>query len=159
MEYLALKLLHILSSTLLFGTGLGSAYYALRAWLSGDVRVIAVTFRHLVTADWLFIATTAVFQPLSGLGLVHLAGWPLNQAWLLWSIGLYVFAGLCWLPVVWLQLRMQRMAEAALHAGTGLPPQYWRMARCWFWLGVPAFTAMVLVVLLMVFKHLPGGAA
>lgn len=78
--YLLLKTLHILSSTILFGTGLGSAYYALRAWRSGQLPVIAVTFRHLVTADWLFIATTAVFQPLSGLAMVHVAGWSLAQA-------------------------------------------------------------------------------
>jgi len=89
--YLFLKTLHILSSTLLFGTGLGSAYYALRAWRSGNLEIIAVTFRHLVTADWLFIATTAVFQPISGLALTHLAGWPLSQTWLLWSLG-----STCW---------------------------------------------------------------
>ena len=32
----------------------------------------------------------------------------------------------------------------------------WRLARCWFWLGLPAFSAMLLVVALMVFKHIPG---
>lgn len=126
--YLLLKTLHILSSTLLFGTGLGSAYYALRAWLSGDVRVIAVTFRHLVSADWLFIATTALFQPLSGLGLVHLAGWPLTQGWLLWSIGLYVFAGLCWLPVVWLQIRLRDLAGRPIRMANHC--RRWPVAIC-----------------------------
>lgn len=150
--YLILKTLHILSSTLLFGTGLGSAYYALRAWLSGRVEVIAVTFRHLVTADWLFIATTAVFQPLSGLGLVHLAGWPLTQPWLLWSLGLYVLAGLCWLPVVWLQIRVRDMACKALEAGTPLPPLAHRYMRLWFILGWPAFIAFVVIFFLMVGK-------
>ena len=120
--YLLLKTLHIMSSTLLFGTGLGSAYYALRAWRSQRVEVIAVTFRHLVTADWLFIATTAVFQPLSGLALAKLAGWPLNQVWLLWSVGLYVFAGLCWLPVVWLQIRVRDMARDALAGARSCRP-------------------------------------
>lgn len=123
--YLLLKTLHILSSTILFGTGLGSAYYALRAWRSGQLPVIAVTFRHLVAADWLFIATTAVFQPLSGLAMVHVAGWSLAQGWLLWSLGLYVFAGLCWLPVVWLQIRVRDMAErpcaSAAHRTAGVP--------------------------------------
>ncbi|SDJ39513.1 DUF2269 family protein [Pseudomonas indica] len=150
--YLILKTLHILSSTLLFGTGLGSAYYALRAWLSGRVEVIAVTFRHLVTADWLFIATTAVFQPLSGLGLVHLAGWPLTQPWLLWSLGLYVLAGLCWLPVVWLQIRVRDMACEALETGTPLPPLAHRYMRLWFILGWPAFIAFVVIFFLMVGK-------
>ncbi len=150
--YLLLKTLHILSSTLLFGTGLGSAYYALRAWLSQDVRVIAVTFRHLVTADWLFIATTALFQPLSGLGLAHLAGWPLDQAWLLWSVGLYAFAGLCWLPVVWLQIRLRELACAADRAGEALPPLARRYMAIWFCLGWPAFIAFMTIFYLMVAK-------
>ncbi len=81
--YLLLKTLHILSATILFGTGLGSAYYSWRAWRSGRVEVIAVTFRHLVFADWAFTATTAVLQPLTGLALVHLAGFDLGQPWLL----------------------------------------------------------------------------
>ena len=55
-----------------------------------------------------------------------------------------------------LQIRMQKIAAEALAKGSGLPPLYWRMARWWFWLGVPAFTAMVAVVALMVFKHIPG---
>lgn len=150
--YLLLKTLHILSSTLLFGTGLGSAYYALRAWLCGDVRVIAVTFRHLVTADWLFIATTAVFQPLSGFGLAHLAGWPLTQGWLMWSIGLYVFAGLCWLPVVWLQIRLRDMAQQADENGEPLPPLARRYMTIWFVLGWPAFIAFMAIFYLMVAK-------
>ncbi|WP_263144519.1 DUF2269 domain-containing protein [Pseudomonas sp. RIT-PI-AD] len=152
--YLFLKTLHILSSTLLFGTGLGSAYYALRAWRSGQVQVIATTFRHLVTADWLFIATTAVFQPLSGLGLAKVAGWPLNQFWLLCSLGLFVFAGLCWLPVLWLQVRVRDMAETALREGTPIAPRAQRYMKVWFVLGWPAFVAFVAIFFLMVAKPL-----
>jgi len=152
--YLLLKTLHILSSTLLFGTGLGSAYYALRAWRSGQLQVIATTFRHLVTADWLFIATTAVFQPASGLALARLAGWPLSQAWLLWSVGLYLLAGLCWLPVVWLQIRVRDMATEALRDGDELPPLAHRYMRIWFLLGWPAFLAFIVIFWLMVAKPL-----
>lgn len=152
--YLLLKTLHILSSTLLFGTGLGSAYYALRAWRSGNLQAISVTFRHLVTADWLFIATTAVFQPLSGLALAKLAGWPLNQLWLLWSVGLYLFAGLCWLPVLWLQIRVRDMANDALRDDTPLPEQAQRYMRLWFALGWPAFLAFIVIFWLMAAKPL-----
>ena len=150
--YLLLKTLHILSSTILFGTGLGSAYYALRAWRSGQLPVIAVTFRHLVTADWLFIATTAVFQPLSGLAMVHVAGWSLAQGWLLWSLGLYVFTGLCWLPVVWLQIRVRDMAEAALREARPIEPLAYRYMNAWFILGWPAFIAFMVIFYLMVNK-------
>lgn len=150
--YLLLKTLHILSSTLLFGTGLGSAYYSWRAWRSGNLEAIRITFRHLVTADWLFIATTAVFQPLSGIAMAHMAGWPLDSGWLLWSLGLYVFAGACWLPVVWLQIRVRDMAEAAHREGTALPPQAFLYMRWWFALGWPAFLAFLAIFHLMVNK-------
>ncbi|SDI36411.1 DUF2269 family protein [Pseudomonas panipatensis] len=150
--YLLLKTLHILSSTLLFGTGLGSAYYAWRAWRSGNLEAIRVTFRHLVSADWLFIASTALLQPLSGLAMAHLAGWPLTQGWLLWSLGLYVFAGLCWLPVVWLQIRVRDMAEVAHAAAGALPARAFFYMRWWFVLGWPAFLAFLAIFYLMVNK-------
>lgn len=156
MGYTALKTLHILSMVLLFGTGLGSAFYKWMADRSGNVTHIAVTNRHVVLADWLFTTPTVIFQPLSGLWMLHLAGIPLSTPWVALSLGLYLLAGGCWLPVVWLQIRMQRLAADAAVRKLPLPPIYWRMARAWFWLGVPAFAAMVAVVVLMVFKHIPG---
>lgn len=156
MSYSLIKSLHILSMVLLFGTGLGSAFYKWLADRSGNLAHIAVTNRHVVLADWLFTTPTVIIQPLSGLYLAHLAGWPLDSPWLAASLALYTLAGLCWLPVVWLQIRMQRLAEQALQQGKALPARYWLYARYWFWLGVPAFCAMVLIVLLMVMKSLPG---
>ena len=153
MSYTTLKTLHILSMVLLFGTGLGSAFYKWMADRSGNLAHIAITNRHVVLADWLFTTPTVIFQPLSGLAMVWLIGLPLSTPWIAISLGLYVLAGVCWLPVVVLQIRMQKMAEQALQANTALPDAYWRMARQWFWLGVPAFTAMVAVVVLMVAKH------
>lgn len=156
MTYAVLKTLHILSMVLLFGTGLGSAYYKWMADRSGQVAHIAVTNRHVVLADWFFTTPTVIFQPISGLWMLHLVGMPLDTPWVVISLGLYALAGACWLPVVWLQIRMQRIAQDAAARGMPLPALYWRMARAWFWLGVPAFTAMVMVVALMVFKHIPG---
>lgn len=150
--YLLLKTLHILSSTLLFGTGLGSAYYAWRAWKSAQVATIATTFRHLVSADWLFTTPTAVIQPLSGLAMVHLAGWPLSQSWLLVTLILYALAGLCWLPVVWLQIRVRDLAVQAERDGTPLPACAGRYMAWWFALGWPAFGAFVAIFFLMVVK-------
>ena len=156
MLYLSLKTLHILSMLLLFGTGLGSAFYKWMADRSGNLAHFAVTNRHVVLADWLFTTPTVIFQPISGLARASLAGYSLRSDWIAISLALYVFAGAWWLPVVWLQIRMQRLSAEALAQQTALPAAYWRMARCWFWLGLPAFTAMLLVVALMVFKHIPG---
>ncbi|MCC7643153.1 MULTISPECIES: DUF2269 domain-containing protein [unclassified Janthinobacterium] len=152
MEYLIVKWLHIVSSTLLFGTGIGSAFYLLFTSLSRDVRAIAVVSRHVVRADWLFTATTVVFQPLSGFYLAHLAGYPLSSGWIVWSVALYLVAGACWLPVVWLQMRMRDMAQASARDGLALPALYWRYLRIWTALGVPAFFALIVVFYLMTAK-------
>jgi uncharacterized membrane protein len=152
MSYLVAKWLHILSSTLLFGTGLGSAYYMFFASRTRDARAIATVVRYVVVADWLFTTTTIVFQPLSGLYMAHLAGIPLTTRWIVWSFALYALAGACWLPVVWMQIRMRDMAIAAAGSGAALPGLYWTYLRRWTALGVPAFVALVIVFWLMVAK-------
>lgn len=154
--YASLKTLHILSMVILFGTGLGSAFYKWMADRSGNIAHIAATNRHVVLADWIFTTPTVIFQPISGLWMVYLLELPLTTSWIAVSLFLFVLAGLCWLPVVWLQIRMHKISEDAVARGSRLPENYWRMARLWFWLGVPAFTSMVFVVMLMVFKQIPG---
>jgi len=154
MEYLILKWMHILSAIVLFGTGLGSAFYKFMADLRGDIAAIAVVNRTVVSADWWFTTPTIIIQPLTGIAMLHLIGLPWTTPWVMWSFILYFMAGACWLPVVWLQIQMRDMAEVAVRDRTALPPRYHRYARIWFWLGVPAFIAMVIVVGLMVFKPL-----
>ncbi|MGF6271868.1 putative membrane protein [Massilia sp. UYP11] len=152
MDYVVLKWLHIVSSTLLFGTGIGSAWYMLFATVSRDVRAIAVVTKYVVVADWLFTATTVILQPATGFYLIHLAGYPLHSKWIMWSIILYVVAVACWLPVVWLQIRMRDMAAEAARRDTPLPALYWRYFRIWVALGVPAFAAFIVIFWLMVAK-------
>jgi uncharacterized membrane protein len=157
--YLVVKTLHILSSVLLVGTGFGTAFYLFFAnrvpALSGrgaSLEAQAVVSRLVVRADLWFTTPAVLFQPLSGFALMKLAGWPLATPWIAASIALYLFAGACWLPVVALQLRMSRMAAAALAAGRALDAAYWRDARRWERLGYPAFVAMVAIYALMVSK-------
>ena len=152
MDYVVIKWLHILSSTFLFGTGIGSAWYMLFATMSRDVRAIAVVTRNVVWADWLFTATTAVIQPLTGFYMIHLAGYPFHSKWIMWSIALYVLAGACWLPVVWIQMRLRDLSAEAARTDSELPPQYWRLFKTWVALGVPAFAAFVIIFWLMVAK-------
>lgn len=154
MEYLLLKWIHILSSTVLFGTGVGSAFYKFMADRGGDLHNIVRTNRHVVLADWLFTTPTIIIQPVTGVMLANLLGFPLTSPWLLASIALYVVTGLCWLPVVFLQIRMSKLSADAIARDEPLAPSYHRLARQWFWLGVPAFIAMVVVFYLMVFKPL-----
>jgi uncharacterized membrane protein len=150
--YLLVKWLHVLSSVVLVGTGFGSAFYMFFGNRSGSVAAQAVISRLVVRADRWFTTPAAIFQPLSGVWLAHAAGWPLSTPWLALSILLYVLAGACWLPVVWLQVRMARMAYAAARDGVALPPEFQRYRRWWEGLGYPAFVAMLAVFYLMVTK-------
>jgi uncharacterized membrane protein len=150
--YAVVKTLHILSSVVLVGTGFGTAFYLFFANRTQSVEAIAVVARLVVRADWWFTTPAVVFQPLSGLWLAHTAGWPWQTPWLIASITLYVLTGLCWLPVVWLQVRLADMATSAATTRQPLPAHYWQYARRWEALGYPAFLAMIAVYFLMVTK-------
>ena len=148
--YAVVKTVHVISSTLLFGTGIGSAFYMLFASLHRDARVAYFVVRYVVIADWIFTTTAVIVQPVSGAWLVQHAGFAWKSPWLVASIALYLVAGACWLPVVWMQLQMRAMAREAMAAAGPLPPRYWRFFRTWVALGVPAFLALVAVFYLMV---------
>jgi uncharacterized membrane protein len=151
-SYLLLKTLHILSSVVLVGTGLGSAFYLYCANRSNSLKAQAVVARLVVLADWIFTTPAIIMQPLTGFAMLSIAGWPWTTPWVMWSIGLYLLAGACWLPVVWLQIQMKRMAEEAIRTGAALPARYRLYARRWEMLGYPAFAAMLAVYFLMVNK-------
>ncbi|MFT4089253.1 MAG: DUF2269 domain-containing protein [Asticcacaulis sp.] len=152
MLYLWIKWIHVLSSTILFGTGIGTAFFMFMANRRKDVAGIAFASRHVVIADWCFTTPAVIIQLLTGLWLVHLGGFELFGGWVLGGLVLYFFAGACWLPVVWMQIRMRDMAQIALKENTPLPPLYWRFERWWVIMGSLAFPAIVVVFYLMVVK-------
>ena len=150
--YLLIKWLHILSSTVLFGTGIGIAFSRWITDRSKNIKAIRIVAEHTVLADWIFTTPAVIAQPLTGFALVYLSGYSLSSGWIFYTFVLYVIAGCCWIPVVWLQLRMRAMARLADDENHPLPERYWAFASLWFWLGVPAFSALVAVYGLMVFK-------
>jgi len=152
MDYVTVKWLHVLSSTVMFGTGLGSAFYLYFASRTKDVHAVAFIARYVVIADTLFTATTAVVQPLTGWYLAKLAGFPLTQRWLVLSIALYVLAAACWLPVVAIQIRMRNLAVSAAAKSEPLPARYFELWRIWSILGMPAFVAFIAIFWLMIAK-------
>lgn len=141
--------LHVLGACVLLGTGAGIAFFMLLAHRTRDARIFAHVAGTVVIADFLFTASAVVVQPVTGVWLATLVGWPLATAWIVWSLGLYVMVGLFWLPVVWLQLRMRDLARAADDAGLALPPAYYRYFRIWFACGFPAFAGVLAIIWLM----------
>jgi uncharacterized membrane protein len=152
-SYFFLKTVHVISATVLFGTGLGTAFFKWVVDRSGDVAAIRVVSERVVLADWLFTTPAIIVQAATGLALALILGYPLTRGWVAHALVLFFIAGACWLPVVWLQLRMRELAQASDNAGAPLDERYWSYARTWFWLGVPAFSAVVIIFWLMVTKE------
>jgi uncharacterized membrane protein len=151
MEWLhLLRWAHILGATVLIGTGAGIAFFMLMAHRTRDAKIIAHTASVVVIADWIFTASAVVAQPVTGLLLANAMGWRLDSFWIVASIGLYVFIGLFWLPVVWIQHRLRDLARTAAEKGETLPEAYFRLYRVWFVCGFPAFMAILAIVWLMV---------
>ena len=149
-EYYVLKFLHVIGATVLLGTGAGIAFFMLLAHRSGDTAVIAGVARIVVIADIVFTATAVIAQPITGLLLARSVGYSLTEGWILASIALYVFTGLFWLPVVWMQARMRTLAGEAAAAGMPLPAEYHKLFRLWFAFGFPAFAAVLAIFWLMI---------
>jgi len=106
----------------------------------------------VVLADWLFTTPSIIVQAATGIALANLLGYPLLHGWVFAALMLFFVAGICWLPVVALQIRMRDLARAAERNGQPLSEGYWVWARWWFWLGVPAFTSVMVVFWLMIDK-------
>ena len=152
MSYEVLLFLHVLGACVLLGTGMGIAFFMWASNRSRDPALIAHVAGIVVVADTVFTATAAVAQPLTGWLLAREAGWPLSQGWILAALALYVLVGCCWLPVVGIQLRLRALAIEARDRGQPLSPAYGRLYQAWLALGVPAFSAVVAILWLMIAK-------
>ncbi|WP_425052010.1 DUF2269 family protein [Psychromarinibacter sp. S121] len=150
--YLVLKWLHILSSTVLFGTGIGTAFQMVWAMRTGRVETVHSVASGVVVADWIFTTPAGIVQPATGLALVFLGGWGWDASWLIVTYAAYALAFVCWAPVVRLQIRIRDLARDAMDNGEPLPDEARRLYRLWFALGWPAFGALVGVFWMMVAK-------
>ena len=154
---LILRWLHIIGATLLLGTGAGIAFFMVMADRTKDARIIAHTASVVVIADWIFTASAVVLQPITGALLAAQLGWRLSEGWIALSLALYVFVGLFWLPVVWIQYRLRDLAREAAQQNQELPARYQRLYRIWFLCGFPAFLAVLAILWLMVARPSIGG--
>lgn len=155
MTYFILKYLHIIGAAVLLGTGSGIAFFMLMAHRSNDAAFIARTAGIVVLADTIFTLTAVVAQPVTGYMLAETLGLSLSTPWIAASLALYVVAGLFWVPVVWMQMRMRELAATAATTGEPLPDAYHRLFRAWFAFGFPGFGAVLAILWLMVAK--PAG--
>jgi uncharacterized membrane protein len=151
MTYLFIKWLHLLGASVLFGTGMGIAFFAWfgyrRALRDDSIGLLRGVLALTVVADFVFTATAAIVQPITGFLLWMDSGARWN-AWLAAVLSLYVFVGLCWLPVVIMQVRLRDRAYA-VNAIADLGEEFHVRFRRWFRLGWPAFVGVLLLFALM----------
>jgi uncharacterized membrane protein len=152
MLYLAIKYLHVLGAIVILGTGTGIAFFMLMAHRSRDVAFIAKTAEVVVFADGLFTLTAVLLQPVTGGLLMWLSATSLTEGWLVAALVLYAFAGLFWVPVIFMQIEMRDLARAAVVANAPLPPRYFALFRYWFLCGIPGFSSVMAIVWLMIAK-------
>jgi len=148
--YFILKYLHIIGASVLLGTGAGIAFFMLVAHMTGKPAVIAGVARIVVIADFVFTTTAVILQPITGALLAWNVGYSLAEGWIALSIILYISTGVFWLPVVWMQMNMRRLAEAAVGADAPLPAEYHHLFWRWFAFGFPAFAAVLAIFWLMI---------
>ncbi len=152
--YPVVKTIHIPGSTILFGTSIGIAFFMFRSRWTNEMRAKLHISRNAVHADMLFTLPAVIVQPLSGAWLVWNGGYDQTEPWLLATYAVYVLVGLCWLPVVWIQVRLRDLQAEAVTSGQNLPDLHEKLFRLWFLLGWPAVIGLILVFYLMVAK--PG---
>ncbi len=152
MEYLMLKFAHVLGAVVLLGTGTGIAFFMLMAHRTGEPSFIARTARVVVTADMVFTATAVILQPVTGYLLVVATGRSLFEPWILLSLAFYLGAGIFWLPVVLIQMKLRDLATLAAQNGAALPEAYHRYFRIWFAFGIPGFGFTMAILWLMIAK-------
>ena len=150
--YLILKTIHVISSTILFGTGIGIAFFMVRSFFTDNIQEKYYAVRNTVLADGIFTFPAVILQPVTGVGLIHMGGFAPNDYWLVATYILYAIAGVCWLPVVAIQIIMRNMLRTAVENNQPLPPGYNRLFLIWFLLGWPAFGGLIAVFYLMVTK-------
>lgn len=152
MLYIWLKYIHILSSTILFGTGIGTASVMFYGHLSKNMNAMAVINRYVVLVDWIFTGTSGLVQPVTGFWLIYIAGYSLTSHWIVIGILGYLIAAICWFPVVYLQIKIRDITEEAVAKDEALPSVYYVYFKWWFALGWPAFISLMLVFYMMVAK-------
>jgi uncharacterized membrane protein len=147
-----IRLLHILSSALMFGVGVGALWFVTTAAMSRHPAVLAVTTRNAFAAEMYFGVPVAIVQPLTGYLLMRQLGYGFDSIWF-WSVAAaYSVTGIAWVYLVKSEFRLRRMTApmSPIESLPGFPAELAR-ARA---LAAITLTGVVILFWLMVFR--PG---
>ena len=152
--YLILKLIHILAAVVVTGTGAGIAFFMFMANRSNNPQAIYITAKHVILGDWIFTTPAVITQIITGILLMNMQGYSFSAPWFYWVVVLFAFIGLCWLPVLGIQYKLRELAKVSVDSNQ-VTPEFKSLMKTWTLLGIPAFTAIIGIFWLMVFKPFP----
>lgn len=150
MSYQLLKLIHILSATLMIGTGFGSAFYLFFTYKKSSVSTIKDVLTLVVLADAIFTTPSVIIQLITGIMLSNMMGLTYtNWFWVVISVSGIVF--ILWIRAAFIQVKLKKI----LAEENEISIRFHRMMNIWFYLGIPSFLGSVYLYYLMVYKTLP----
>lgn len=145
-----LKTLHILSASILFGTGLGIAFFCYRGLKDAETPVRYFATRTTVLADYVFTLPAVIIQPVTGIWMAKLANYELSELWLSISIALYSVASITWFATLFVRRNLRNMAKEALQTGQQPPAAFTRTMRLWTMLSMAALIDLIIIYFVMV---------
>ncbi len=155
MNDLMIRLIHVVSSALMLGVGVGAFWFMLTTVRSGNPMAIAITMRNAVRAEWCIAVPVALIQPLTGYLLMLQLGYMLNSLWFVGVVALYMIAGICWIYVVKTELKLRNLADQHRN-DSSMPAAFWPLFHRWTRLAVCSFAGVLGIFGLMVFRPRVG---
>jgi uncharacterized membrane protein len=147
-----IRLLHILSSALMFGVGVGAFWFVNLAAASRDPGALAVTTRNAFRAELAFGIPVAIVQPFTGWLLMRQLGYRFDSVWFWSVVAAYIVTGMAWVYLVKSEFRLRGLtaAQTSIDAAPGVRAEL-RQARL---LAVVTLAGVVVLFWLMVMR--PG---
>jgi uncharacterized membrane protein len=149
----ALKFVHVLAAATMFGGWLCLAIMMLLGHRSGNPSVIAVTTQFVVDTQKIIVAPAIAVQPLAGFPVAWTIGLsPLNEFWLVTSLGLFVVAVACWLAAFRIETRIRRLSRQSALKAAALPENYRRIFQTWSAIAAVGLAATIAIFALMIWQ-------
>src|SRR5262249_49336957 len=149
----ALKFVHVLAAATMFGVWLCLAIVMILGHRSGNPSVVAVTMQFIVDVEKWVMAPAIAAQPASGFPLAWAIGLsPLNEFWIVVSLGLFVIAVACWLAAFRIETRVRGLSRQSALEAVALPTDYRRMLHAWSALAAAGLLATIAIFALMIWQ-------
>ena len=147
MDYHILKLIHIISATLMIGAGVGSAFYLFLSYKRFEVGTLKDVLKLVVLADSVFAAPAVEVQFITGMmlsNLLNLTG--TDWFWIVLAVSGVVLV--MWLRAAFLQIKLRKILER----DNEVTEEFHQSMKVWFYLGIPSFLGALYLYYLMVYK-------